>query len=315
MLLQDSIPGCLSEISPEKSDIAIELNNELRLAKAFAYLGRSYKPRRKRIITADISTDGSVSFPGHVFLHKTKASPAIQEELQRNGLMIREFEDLFDRRLIVVNKAASDLILSGIAENISRRTGLDAITEKPMPFVLTSVNNLGVRRTPISGGAEGAVLASLTSILIPAEVGTLKVKDYRDLRNSYAPIREAFKELTADLARINRLDRIQDPKLLRDEVEETAREFVKEYQTFRKSRYARHIREWAPLYVAGLFGMIGTVVAPPVAFGIAGASMVIQLIQKGFKDPAAHRGRHRIFNMVAGLRKDIIRRSGIKAII
>jgi hypothetical protein len=316
LALQNSIPGCLSAISPEEGDIAIERDNLPRLAKAFAFLARSRGPKKKKKkIVIEIS-ELSVSIAGHVFLHTAKISPVIRRELRRNGLIIPGLEKIADREgFIVVDASASDLILSGIAENISRRTGLDAITDKPVPFALTALNGLGVRRTPTLGGAEGAVLAALTSILIPAEVATLKLNEYRDLRNSYASIRGAFKELTADLARINRLNHIQDPRRLTAEVEATAQEFGKEYQTFRKSRYARNFKGWAPLYVGGLVSMIGTAVAPHVALGVAGVSLVVQTIQKVFESPAASPGRDRVFNMVAGLRKDIIRQSGVKAII
>jgi hypothetical protein len=314
--LQDSIPGCLSAISPKEDDIAIERGSLPRLTKAFSFLGRSQRRKTtQRKIVIEISNNGSISIAGHVFLHNAKISPVVNEQLRRNGLVIRDLDNLSEEGFIVVDRTAADLILSGIAENISRRTGLDAITDKPISFTLNALNELGLEGALGSGGAEGALLASLTSILIPAEVATLKVAEYRDLRNAYQPIREAFKELTADLARINRLNRIHDPNLLSDEVEGTAREFVKEYQTYRKSRYARSFKEWTPLYVGGLLTMIGTVVAPPVGFGIAGASLFIQIVQKAFEVPGTHRGRHRVFNMVAGLRKSIIHRSGIRAII
>jgi len=204
LALQDSIPGSLSTISPEEGDVAIERDDLPRLAKAFAFLARSHRPKKKRKkITIQISDDGSLSIAGHVFLHTAKVSPVIHKQLSRNGLILPGLEKISGQEgFIVVDEAASDLILSGIAGNISRRTGFDAITDKPIPFALTALNNLGVGRTLASGGAEGALLASLTSVLIPSEVATLKVGDYRDLRDSYAPIRDAFKELTTDLARI-----------------------------------------------------------------------------------------------------------------
>ncbi|MGA2337429.1 MAG: hypothetical protein ABSG08_18820 [Terriglobales bacterium] len=315
LALQDSVPGCLRTISPEKADIAIENDHLPRLVKAFAFLARSRSKASKETVTIVIAPDGSSSIVGHVFLHSSKVSPVIHDELRRNGLILSGLERISGQKgFIVVDKAASDLILSGIAGNISRRTGFDAITDKPVPFALNALNNLGVGLTPVSGGAEGAVLASLTSILIPAEVATLKATEYRSLRESYAPIRIAFKELTADLARINRLNRIQDPRHLNDEVEATARDFFKEYQAFRKSRYARGFKAWAPLYVGGLLSIVGAVVAQPYVVEIAGLSLGINIIQR-IVDSSADHGRERVFNMLAGLRKDIIHRSGINEII
>jgi hypothetical protein len=315
LALQDFIPGCLHAISPEERDVAIENRRMPRLAKAFAFLAQSRRKPSKQTVEIRITKNGFLSIVGHVFLHSAKVSPVIHEELRRNKLVIDGLERLSDREgFLVVDEDASNLILSGIADRISRRTGFDAITDKPIPFALNALNNLGVAQAPASDAAEGALLASLTSILIPSEVAILKLSDYRNLRESYAAIRIAFKELTEALTRLNRLNRIQDPQFLRDQVEVTAGEFFKEYQAFRKSRYARGFKKWAPIYVGGLLSMVMTVVAPPVALGIAGASLGIQIIQGGLEGPADP-GRERIFNMLVGIRKDIIRRSGIKEII
>jgi len=236
----------------------------------------------------------------------------IHEQLDRNGLILRA--PFGEEGFLVVQEAASDLILSAIAENISRRTGLDAITDKPIPFALNGLNNLGVTG-PITGGAEGALLTSLVSVLIPAEVALLDVKRYRDLRESYVSIRGAFKELTADLARINRLDRIQDPKALSDEVRAASQDFTRQYLDFRKSTYARNFKRWAPLYVGGLLAVAGTLVSPPLAAGMAGVSLVVELIQKEVESRSGQAGPERVFNMLAGLRKDIITQSGIEQMI
>ena len=240
LALQDCIPGCLQSISPEAHDVAIEEHDMPRLAKAFAFLARSHPERlNKRVeIKMVISQIGSLSVLGYVFLHHAKVSPAIHEELRRNKLIVDGFDGLLEG-FLVVDQNASNLILSSIAENISRRIGLDAITDEPIPFALNALNNLGVKQAIVSGAAEGALLSSLASVLIPLEVATLSPRDYRNLREAYGSMRMAFKELTAELTRINRLNRIEDPKFLRDQVKITATEFFKEYQAFRKSRYAR----------------------------------------------------------------------------
>ena len=315
LALQDSIPGCLSAISPLGSDVAIENDTLPRLRKAFAFIARSKSKRSRKTFTVEISADGAMSVAGHVFLHNAKLSPIIHEELRRHQLTISWLGKLSSQEgFHVVDEAASDLILSGIAENISRRTGFDTITDKPVPFALNALNSLGVAPTRAPGGAEGALLASLTSILIPAGVASLTPTEYRNLRESYGSIRAAFKELTANLTRTNRLDRIQDPTALQDAVGATAQEFNKEYETFRKSRYSRNFKRWAPLYVGGLLTMASAAV-PPVALGIAGVSLVVQVIQKHIEGSVDHSGCERTFNMLAGIRKDIIRRSGIEEII
>lgn len=307
--LQNSIPGSLRTIAPEDRDVAIERQDLLRLARAFALLSHSRGRSRKKIEMR--ISNGSMSISGHVFLHGAKVSHAIHEELQRNRLILDGFGE---RGFLVVAEAASHLILSAIAENISRRTGFDTITDQPIPFALNALNSLGVV-APGRSDAEGSLMSSLASVLIPAPVGSLEQSKYRVLRDSYAGIRGAFKELTAQLARINRLDRIQDPHALGEQVEVVTQEFVKEYQAFRKTRYARGFKSWAPLYVGGALSVVSALVAPPVAAGIAGASLAIQIIQKKLEGPSDQSRRERVFNMLSGLQKDIVKRSGIKRLI
>ena len=81
-------------------------------------------------------------------------SPAILEELRRNKLIEGLDKHMSVEGFLVVDENASNLILSGIAENTSRRMRLDAITDKPVPFALNSLNNLGVMRTAPSNAAE-----------------------------------------------------------------------------------------------------------------------------------------------------------------
>lgn len=308
--LQGSIPNCLRAISPEERDVMIESQNLPRLARAFAFLARAEGKRSKKKITITIS-GGSMSIAGHVFLHTAKISPVIHEELQRHRLILKGFGQ---GDFLAVDEGASHLILSAIAENISRRTGFDTITDKPVPFALNALNGLGVGGTGPTN-AEGALLSSLATVLIPASVGSLERDKYRILRESYAGIRGAFKELTAELARINRLERIDDLQALKEQVEVATEEFVKQYQTFRKTRYARGFKSWAPLYIGGLLSMASALVAPPVAVGIAGASLGIQVLQKRLEGPSDRPGRERVFNMLAALQKDIFKRSGVKQLI
>lgn len=215
---------------------------------------------------------------------------------------------------LAVDEGASHLILSAIAENIARRTGFDTVTDKPIPFALSALNGLGITADGATN-AEGALLSSLATVLIPLGIGNLEPDKYRLLRESYAGIRGAFKELTAELARINRLERIDDRQTLKEQVEAATGEFVKQYQTFRSTRYARGFKSWAPLYVGGLLSVASALVAPHVAAGIAGASLGIQIIQKKLESPSGQPSRERIFTMLATLQKDIVKRSGVKQLI
>jgi len=111
------------------------------------------------------------------------------------------------------------------------------------------------------------------------------------------------------------MDRIEDPQALTEQVEIATHEFVKQYQDFRKTRYARSFKTWTPLYIGGLLSMASALVAAPVVFGIATVSLVVQVVQKKLESPLDQPGRDRVFNMLAGLQKDLVKRSGIKQLI
>ena len=315
LALQEVVPECLRSISPVETDITIAYHEMPRLARAFAFLAASRGEASKRRVEISISENGSISILGHVFLHHDKVSPKILEELRRNKLIIEGLDKYTGfGGFLVVDENASNLILSGMAENISRRMGLDAVTDKPISFALNSLNSLGVMRTAPSDGAQGLLLSSLASVLIPLEVATLSPRDYRNLRDAYSSIRTTFKELTSQLTQINRLNRIDDPKHLRDHVKATARDFFEEYRDFRKSRYARGFKKWVPLYVRGLLSIVAAV-EPRIALGVAGASLGIQIVQRKLDSSTDQPRREHVFHMLAGMRKDIIRLSGVKQIV
>lgn len=315
LALQDAVPGCLQSVSPLNSDTTFNDKDMPRLAKAFALLGDSRGATARKRIEVHVSRTGTISVLGHTFLHNDKVSPIILDELRRNRLIIEGLDKYTDfGGFLVVDESASNLILSSIAANISQRMALDAITDKGIPFALNSLNNLHVARVP-SGGAEGMLLSSLASVLIPLEAVTLDIRAYRELRDACSPIRIAFKELTAELTKINRLDHVTDPKYLRELVKAVATDFFKEYRRFRESRYARSFKKWVPLYIGGLLSMAAAAVEPRTAMEIAGVSLVIQVIQRKIDDSQNSLQRERVFNMLAGMRKDIIRRSEITQIV
>ncbi|MGA2904245.1 MAG: hypothetical protein ABSD98_10465 [Candidatus Korobacteraceae bacterium] len=313
--LQSHVPDCLSSLAPREDDIALDSQNLPRLKKAFAHLGQSNDVGRARNVTIQIS-GGTVSFEGHTFLHASKVSPEIEEALRRNGLMLEaSLNDFADRGFFIVNETASDLILCGIAERMSRRTGLDAITDKPLPFALGALNGLDIEPRDNLNGVEGALLSSLARMLIPSEVAVLAPDKYGELREAYGSIRATFKELTATLSRVNRLDNIGDADELRNQIDGTAREFLHEYERFRKTRHAAIFRDWMPFCVGGVLSVAAAAVDPRYAVGIIGASVVFGAIDRVRQSQDSDHGRNKVFSMLTGLSDDIVEQSGILHII
>ena len=216
----------------------------------------------------------------------------------------------------IVNEEASHIIVSRVAANMAGRTGLDAITDKPIPFAVNSLNSLGVARIGFSAGPEGGVLQALTSVLVPEAIDGIKAEEYRDLRESHKPIRSAFKQLSAELAQLNRLAYISDGKLLKERVESVAQEFVEEYRRFRKSRHTRRFKRWVPFSIGSLLVCTSALHLPAkIAAELIGARVAVNFLDRKLRVSPDEARRESTFNMLAGLRKDIIRRAKVKELI
>jgi hypothetical protein len=310
--LQAAIPDCLSSIEPRGEDVALENNNFRRLKRAFELLAEANTTHNDRSITITISGD-AISFEGNTFLHASKLSPMILDALRQNHLILDEdFNEAFgNSEFYVVNEPACDLILCGIAEQIARRTGLDAITDKEMPFALGALNGLDIQPRDSQNGSEGALLTSLAEALIPSEVAILNAYKYRELRDAYEPIRARFKELTAKISSVNRLNEISDANVLQNEVDHSAREFVHEYELFRRTRYADAFKDWVPFCVAGVLTAATVAVDPKYAVAVAGASFAFQSIDKVMQLRDVDQNRNKVFSMLTGLTNDIVEKSKI----
>jgi hypothetical protein len=309
--LQDVIPQCLTSVPPHPADAAIEPGEQPRLKRAFELL-RKRHTQKSREITLIIGPDGNMSVLGHVFLHESKLSDFVMRELKRNNLLMDPFPQE-GSRYIPVRRAASELILAGLASRMARRLGVDAITDDPTSFAFGALQ--GVPRHALDdGAAEGALLSAMAKLLIPASVSRISARRYQEIRNSYASIREAFKAITAELAARHRLGRVDNPEEFVSRVDSVSSAFASEYRAYRKSRYARRFRTWTPLCVGGLLSIPTAFVFPLTAAGLTTACVVFQVLDKclGGVETSANR---RVFNMLAGLRRDLIERSGVRQLV
>ena len=310
--LQGDVEGCLSSVRPDAKDVAIERSDQVRLARVFRLL----KKKRKNASShcdITISSDGRLAIAGHVFVHDSKLANFVQEELQCNDLLIKSLNGLAPEHFLVVQEDASNIILAGLASRMAGRLGLDAITDKPMPFAFGALRGVP-GPGPNDGAAEGALLGSLAAVMIPADVATIDSRRYRDIRDSYSGIREAFKALTSDLASLHRLTRLSDASSLSARAASVAQDFDRQYRAYRRSRYARRFKSWTPLCIGGVLSVAASVAAPDLTPGIAVASVGIQVVERclNMHEGIAH---ERVFNMLSGLRRDIIARSGIRELV
>jgi hypothetical protein len=311
-LLNEEIPGCLRTIVPTPEDVAIEYGEEERLARVFHLLGQAAAPARGTL-EIRISDGGKLGIAGHVFVHDRKLSEFVRYQLRNNGLIQEAMTGLAPPDYLVVHEDASRVILAGVAAKIAGRTGMDTITEKPLAFAFGALRGVPYRSV-VSEAAEGALLSAIAEVAIPGEVESMPLYQYRELRESYEPIRRAFKSLTAEWTQMHRLTKFADARELSARVEALAQDFDRQCREYRASGFARAFKSWTPLAIGGVLTVASAVAAPAFARGLAIGSVVVTVIQELLK-VREDSPDERVFNMLSGLRRDIIAQSGIQKIV
>jgi len=318
LAIASAVPDCLTTVAPTTVDVTPQGTNLSRLDKAFELIGRGKPRNRKTLVTISISPGGATSVVGHVFLHETKVSREIKRLLRHHHLLdddVTEMsQSLSASGYLVVDKKASNLILSTVADKVARRIGLDAITDEPFFFDVNVVNGFGLHPDAFPGVAEGGLLGSMATVLVPREISALSVTRYQELRNSYSELREAFKRVITELSAIHRLGRIQSMGDVSTRVQVIAQDFLTEFQRYKRTRYARAFRAWAPLCVGGVLSAVSSLVSPPVAVAIAGSSLAIQIVERHLDASAISPPTDRVFQLLSGLERDILRRSRLRAV-
>lgn len=309
--VREAVPGSLTSVVPEKHDTAIEPGDEHRFRRVFGVLRQQRRSNPKKV-TITVSK-GKLAIADHVFVHDAKLSDIVLNQLHRNKLVIDNLGKMVGPRFVVVQKDASDVILAGVAGKIAARLGIDAITDKPLPFSTNAL--LRVQYDGLAGSVEGALLTALAKTSVPAAIANLKPNEYAELRSSYAPIRRAFKSLTIELAAIERLNKVNEPMELARRVDAAAIDFHKQFIAYQQSRYARVFKSWAPVYIATALAIPGPFAATPVLRALVGASaaFVVQVIRKQLDVKAERHGE--VFNMLAGLRSDLVERSKLARLL
>jgi hypothetical protein len=235
------------------------------------------------------------------------------ELLAQHELIEPYGKDISSGRFILVPKEASEVILAGVASRMARRIGVDTITDRPVPFAFGASRDMPTR-TVDDSGVEGALLSALATLMIPTSVLRVSPKRYRDIRESYSDIRATFKVITSELAAWNRLDRIQDPEKFADSIDSAALDFASQYRAYRRTRFARAFKAWAPLCVGGVLSVTAALVTPPIAAKLVTGTFALQLIDK-FLSNTEPTPRHHVFHMLAGIRRDIIKSSGVRELV
>src|SRR5438309_1686973 len=119
-------PEAFITIPPQPNDVWFDDVNLVRLEKAFREIARHEPAVNQETVSIEIATDGSFRIPGVVGLHHSKTTPNIRKLLEKYNLLRPELEDLYGQRgeYLPANEAASNLLLSHIADKIGKRSGV-----------------------------------------------------------------------------------------------------------------------------------------------------------------------------------------------
>jgi hypothetical protein len=202
------MPEAFSTVAPEPDDILVDDVNVARLEKAFREIAAREANLEHEEITIEIGDEG-LQIVGYVFQHHSKTSESIRELLAEYKLARTEFADLYGKpgEYLVVKEAASNLLLSHIADKIGRRCALATVTDQQIDFTLNAFNAMEVTANE---HAASKLASAIIEMEIPYEIFEgVEPRRYKEIREFYGELREPFHNTLAQLTQLHRLDSIK----------------------------------------------------------------------------------------------------------
>jgi len=301
-------PEDLKEIHPKKETIELSRENLKRLEKAFEQISQSRQDQKEILVR--ITENGGFQIANVTWLHSSKVTEDILSLLKKYGLIELDVAKLLDdyipwkmrEEFIPVNETASNLILTYIANKISKRYGLPALTDLELEFVFSSLEALKVSRID-----PNSMLATSTiRILIPLEVlGNIDLRRYEKIRDKYSELRVLFIRTLKEISEIYRLEYIEDREVLEKEVREITQSLDEELQKIKDS-LGVNMRKWIPFSIGSLLNLIGTttqniaIITTSTLFSFA-----LQVVDKVRSESKWENEFSRTMKMLARLNRDL----------
>jgi hypothetical protein len=322
----DVIPDSFGTLSPIDRDKSADRLSLSRLDKAFEQIrcGKTYAKKQDQIILTinkhnfDIGIGGSYSL-----LHYDKFNRQVYELLKKHNLCSEDASSFFQsiggsKDFIAMDPSAANIIMSNLADNIARRKALNTITDQNIAFMVTTLNSLD-HPIPLHIDARDWLVSSIIKFEIPADIQYMNLREYKELRDSYAEIKIAFHTVVSNISSLYRLDKIDDLQTMRDMVKDILADLNKEVRTYKQTRYGRTFVRWVPFSVGNLIALAGMAVGiitgdNMVSTTSAGASILFRFIDKALS-PKGERDREKLVRMLSGVKKDIINSTDVKRLI
>lgn len=315
MELRDEIPNSFNPFTPRKKDIKInDLDIEM-LRKAFAEIRRDSKNTISDKVKIDYSSN-KISVPGRAFLHNGKISSNVFDLLNQFDLIERNSQEVCDlvgaKNCHVVDKKASDLIISLVADNIANSYGFNTITDQPLSFTFNCLNSFDYNAL---GDSRSLLSYSLINCVIPQEIEKLSIEDYAIIHEEYKKIHEPFQEVVSNLDRLCRLENVNDYSILEEKINEITLEFNSEIEELKNSGILSKIKRWASIGIGGaaVAGSASGHLEVPLA--IKTGSLIMQSYRLFKPSIKPQFDRTPVQRMIGNLQNDIIERYQIQALL
>lgn len=308
-------PKTFETISPVEKDKINDADSIRHIEAAFKIISRNKEVHDKKII---ITSRGS-KFEGHSYLHDSKMSEKIYELLEKYDLIFARYEEVdkygfgpknTDGKFSIVNRDASDIIVSYVADKIGYRTGLPTITDINFNFVFNSLDDFGYQ----SNLDPKSVLAnSLIQCSIPKDIQKINLSQYSDIRQNFAGVRKLFPGLIDILINEKNLDRIHDKDELIDKISGIKSEFDLELQEANKLSLKQGVKDWGPFTVGSLITLGAAVFnRPELLIPSAVSTISMNAIQMGYERIRVQDRKKQSLKLIGKMQKEIIRAKFVK---
>jgi len=259
---------------------------------------------RSNKLTFVIGRHGEVQVSDHVFMHASKLCDRVQDRLRAHGLVLPH--EFAGDEWLIVNKRASDLILSYISDRLAALEGWTSITDNEGCYIFNAIYR-GVAESLVDEPAD-QVARMLVTNLVPDVIDTISIERYCELRSRYAPIRERLNAFINDIVVENRLGHAADEGKQRQMLQDCIDDLRTEVVTFRESTFGRTFRRWGPFSICSLISMATPLLHlnPAWAVSVTGVTVVVRGVEKaGLLDRTVTK-RGEMVRLLAAARSDIL---------
>lgn len=313
--LRDEIPNSFKPLAPRKKDTRIDDLNIERLRKAFLQIRNNEENSSSDKIAIDYSLD-KMNFPGRAFLHDGKVSSQVNYLLEDFGLIEKNSQEICDsigaKNFYLVDKRASDLIVSLVADNIANSRGFNTITDQSISFTLNSLNSFDYNAL---GNSRSLLSYKLVDDIIPENIEHLSIEEYAVIHDIYEKIHEPFQEVVSNLNTLTGLEDVNDYSILEERMNEITHDFNLEVEEIKNSRTMSNIKKWIPIGLGGLAIISAFKGNIPASAYIGTASLSIQTYNTYKLDGLSKPSRTSVQRMIGNMQKDILKHSQIEALI